>query len=295
MRRTPALLTLISGVGVFLYARLHSTSHTVALPDSVAESPRPAAGTLELVSLNLGHGRGTARSQFRVDAAGHLRNLQAVAGVLEREQVHVVALQEVDAPSWWSGNLDHLAQIRAALGSPGAAHGIHATAANLRYGTALLGSDGLTDVASHTFGASGPTPRKGFTIASTTLDGRELDVVSLHLDFALSTIRERQLTELAQVLAVRRRPTVLLGDFNMEPSALQPFLDAQSMRSIPPAITFPGTGGRIDHVVVTSELEIVDLHVLPDHVSDHLPVRASVRWRDRSFAAMSAGDALSAR
>ena len=93
MRRTPALLTLISGVGVFLYARLHSTSHTVALPDSVAESPRPAAGTLELVSLNLGHGRGTARSQFRVDAANVLAPHQSNAanGRAHREVFPVLA------------------------------------------------------------------------------------------------------------------------------------------------------------------------------------------------------------
>lgn len=293
--RNRLLLSAITAAGMLLYARLHSTSRTDPLPDSTAASPVSAEGTLEVLSLNLGHGRGTSRSQFRVDTAGHLRNLQTVAGLLKREQVHVMALQEVDAPSWWSGGFDHLAQLRAALGSPAAAHGIHASPTGLQYGTALLGSDSLTDVASHTFGSTGPTPRKGFTVATVHLDGRPVDVVSLHLDFALSTVRERQLAELAQVLEVRRRPAVLLGDFNMEPEALQGFLTAKGLRSTPPAVTFPGTGGRIDHVVVTPDLEIVELRVLPDRVSDHLAVRASVRWKERSLAAMSAGDALSAR
>lgn len=277
MRKKLLISAVVSGMA--LLARSRGAPASVTLPDSAAENRQPAVGSLSVLSLNLGHGRGQASSQWRLSAAGHQGALEQVAALLQREDADVIALQEVDASCWWSGGFNHLERLQGVLGGPASAHGIHARQAGLRYGTALLGQDALTDSVSHTFGAAGFSPRKGVTVARTTLDGRPVDVVSLHLDFALSSVREAQLTELAALLEQRSTPTVLVGDFNMEPHAVERFAQQLSLHTVTPTVTFPRTGGRIDHVLVTGELEITDLAVLPDHVSDHRAVRASVRWR----------------
>lgn len=274
------LAIAVASTGLALYARLNSSPRTSPLPDAQATAPREATGSLNVLSLNLGHGRGQAASQWRVDADGHRAALAAVADLIRREDPDLIALQEVDGPSWWSGRFDHLQNLQDALDGPAAIHGVHANALGLQYGTALIGRDQLTDATSHTFGASGFTPRKGFVIARTRLDGRPLDVVSLHLDFALPNVRDAQLNELAQVLRRRGGPVVLVGDFNMEPSILSSFVTEHGLSTLPVDVTFPTTGGRIDHVLVSQELTLTTLQVLPDFVSDHRAVRASIRWRE---------------
>lgn len=271
---------MVFGAGLAAFLRFNTPPNTTPLPDSTAREPRAAQDSLVLLSLNLGHGRGTASSHLSLDEQGHRDALARVAELLRREDPDVMALQEVDTNAWWSGGFDHLGTLRAALGDPAAAHGIHADGVGLQYGTALLGRDRLEQIESHRFGASGFTPRKGFTVARVQLDGRALDVISLHLDFALPVVRRAQLEELAAVLQRRSHPVVVTGDFNMEPAVLAAFIRDQQMTTRPGDVTFPYTGARLDHVLVSRELEITTLEVLPDAVSDHRAVRAEIRWRE---------------
>ncbi|MGH7338345.1 MAG: endonuclease/exonuclease/phosphatase family protein, partial [Myxococcota bacterium] len=65
-------------------------------------TPRP----LRLLTLNVAHARRQARHQALLAEPALRRNLQAIAQVLRREAADVVALQEADGPSAWSGGFD---------------------------------------------------------------------------------------------------------------------------------------------------------------------------------------------
>lgn len=279
MRRARLLLMGFGVVGAGIAVRAAQPATTVPLPDGAPSQVRSASGTLELLSINLAHGRATAMSHLLVSEAGHRRNLDQVRALIAEQGAHLVALQEADGPSWWSGGFDHPGSLGEPLGMA-VAHGIHVDALGLRYGTAMLSSVPFTDGIGHTFGSPGPTPSKGFTLVTVQLDGRPVDVVSVHLDFASGWVRRRQLAELAALLQRRARPVVLLGDFNMEAEALHPFVRAQQLRTHAVGPTFPTMGTGIDHILVSEQLDIVDARALDVAVSDHLPLRASVRWTD---------------
>ena len=64
--------------------------------------------TLRVMTLNLAHGRGEAFHQLFQKSTTIIQNLDEISAMLKREQADVVALQEADAPSFWSGNFHHV-------------------------------------------------------------------------------------------------------------------------------------------------------------------------------------------
>ena len=67
--------------------------------------------TMKFVTLNLAHGRKDAWHQALLRRATIQANLNEVARILRQEEPDVVALQEADAPSLWSGRFDHIAYL----------------------------------------------------------------------------------------------------------------------------------------------------------------------------------------
>ncbi len=125
--------------------------------------------TLRVATLNLAHGRG-----MKVNPIGQIglprrtfeENLIAVAECIEREGPDVVALQEADAASDWSGDFDHVAFLAEAAGYPHDHHGLHAVferaGLTLRYGTALLARRELTNARSFALDGKPLDTTKGF-------------------------------------------------------------------------------------------------------------------------------------
>ncbi len=64
---------------------------------------------LRVVTLNLAHGRKDGRNQLLQKTETIRNNLGDVAGVLKLVDAHLVALQEADAESSWSGKFNHVA------------------------------------------------------------------------------------------------------------------------------------------------------------------------------------------
>ena len=64
--------------------------------------PHPEA--IRLMSLNIAHARSKARHQSLLSEPAIRRNLALIADLIGRESPHVVALQEADGPSSWSGS-----------------------------------------------------------------------------------------------------------------------------------------------------------------------------------------------
>lgn len=246
----------------------------------------PRASTLKLMTLNIAHGRSTGFHQLLQSRSTHVENLDQIREVLRREMPHLVALQEADGPSFWSGNFNHVNYL-ADKQFYYQVRGEHADRMNLSYGTALLSNLRLENPLAITFAPAVAAAPKGFVVATIDWPGQritEVDVVSVHLAALRKSLRKEQATELAKIIAERGKPTIIMGDLNAEwnggRSALHLLMDALNLKTYRPydknLVTFPTFHERLDWILVSPEFEFVSHKVLPDAISDHRGVVAEV-------------------
>lgn len=247
-----------------------------------------AHDAIRVMTINLAHGRGNGFHQAFQSAATSKENLGRIAAFLRANDPHVVALQEADAPSSWSGDFDHVAWLAAQADYPWATHGTHAAGMGQEYGTAVISRLRKVDRRTHTFpGAIAATP-KGFTQATVRgPGGRAIDVVSIHLHPVGRGRREAQLEALVGKFSARSRPLIIMGDFNTEwengRSELAVFAEAMGLQAwLPEATdldTYPRMGRRLDWILISEDLEFVESQVHDDVLSDHKAVSAKLRLR----------------
>jgi len=265
-------------------------------------APAPASGAgpvLRLLTLNIAHARRQAQHQALLKEPTLRRNLAAIAAVLGRERPDLVALQEADGPSAWSGGFDHVETLARLAGFGHAFRGEHNPFSlgrlDLSSGTALLSQLPLEATRSHAFQQNW-RDTKGFVAATVVPEafGRmPVDVVSIHLDFLAARVRRRQVEQLVDRFAGSRRPLVVLGDFNCEWGERKRSFEAlaRELRLRPFELgagpTFPSWRPlvRLDWVLVSPELEFVRYRTLADRLSDHLGVVAELRLREAGAAA----------
>ena len=273
--------------------------------------------SLRVMSLNIAHGRrgGPHRVFLRRRAAE--TNLVGIAETIRREAPDLVALQEADGPSLWSGRFDHVEKLARLAGFNHLFRGEHVCFWRGRhricYGSALLSRHPLAEAASYRFARSLPTPTKGFVAATLKAPGEKkgsgpfcaehpegrsgkrvltpfspFRVVSVHLDFSRRRVRLRQVRHMAEELAGSAEPLVILGDFNCQWEGREDTLQLLAGRlevrpyrpGRPELFTFPSRRPRkrLDWILISRALEFRSYAVLPDRVSDHLPVIAEVGW-----------------
>ena len=250
-------------------------------------------GSIRLMSLNIAHARRKAQHQSLLKDSTIRRNLGLIANVLEREKPHIVALQEADGPSFWSGGFDHVAALAGLAGFPHAFRGEHnrevLSRLDLSYGTALLSQLPLAATHSQAF-LQNWRDTKGFvaaTVAPAALDGEPLDVVSIHLDFLAERVRRGQVEQLVERFRGHDGHLVVMGDFNCAWSERRRSLDLllHELKLRPcresAAATYPAWRPlvRLDWILVSEGLEFGSYETLDDRVSDHLGVLAEVRRR----------------
>jgi endonuclease/exonuclease/phosphatase family metal-dependent hydrolase len=253
---------------------------------------QPPRATLRVATLNLAHGRGLAPLQSGLPRETLEENLTKVASALRRESPDVIALQEVDAPSKWSGGFDHLAFLADAAGYPHRYHGLHVdlgrAGLEVHYGTALLAHREPGNTRNCAFREE-PFDTKGYVQADIAFAGRRVTVVSVHLDFKSARTRRKQIGVLIERLRQHQTPLVVMGDFNAtwnRPNDavrllstglnLRPYQAESEQRN-----TFPSRHPRrrLDWILISDKLEFVDQWCWPDELSDHLGVTAELAWR----------------
>ncbi len=266
------------------YAAIGRTSH------AHAKAPTPAARpTLRVMTLNLAHGRKDGTHQLLQSTARIRANLDDVVTVLKRLEPDVVALQEADGPSFWSGGFSHVELVaeRASFGYFSRAE--HVKGLGLSYGTAVVSKRHLRDASFVTFEPTPPSPSKGFLIATVVWPvdvGKttSVDVISVHLDFSRRSVRESQIAAIVKNVKPRERPLIVMGDFNCswtdEESPLKALARELDLKVFQPdastLATFPARGTRLDWILISSDLEFRNHQVVPDTLSDHLAVMAEV-------------------
>ena len=246
---------------------------------------------LRVATLNIAHGRKDSANQLFVAKGTHKKNLDDIADVLTKHKPHVVALQEADAASRWSGSFDHVAYLASAAKYPWRTHERNAENWLYSYGTALLSALPLMETIKHTFEPSPPTLDKGFVLAQIkwpSNDGkksRKVDVISVHLDFSRQSVRDKQIKEMMETVSTRMNPTIILGDFNSEWLGKASVIKALATRSRFSSYR-PESGDynsykdkRLDWILISNDMEFANYQVLPEILSDHLMVLAEIRFK----------------
>ena len=260
----------------------------------VAAQATDYAGTLRVLTLNTAHGRRDALNQLFVSEATIRRNLDDIAALISRSRPDIVALQEADGPSRWSGSFDHVATIAAKAGFPWFVRGSHAVNWLHDYGTALLSRQPFAQTSTRSFASTPPSPTKGLVLGQVAWradpDSTALlvDTVSLHLDFSRASVRRRQIAETTTFLASRKQPVIVLGDFNSDwltsGSVVTHLASECGLHAYRPTAqdlgTYQSGKRRLDWILLSQELQFVDYRVLVQNVSDHFAVVADVRITD---------------
>jgi endonuclease/exonuclease/phosphatase family metal-dependent hydrolase len=270
------------------------------IPDERQVQPgSTAAAGLKVMTLNMAHGRGDSFHQLLQTTDTTLGNLDAIAVMLNREQPDVIALQEADGPSFWSGNFNHLAYLAERSPYSWAVNGRQVEGAGLAYGTALLSSFELQQPQAITFDPSLAMIRKGFVVSTIDWPGQpelKVDIVSVHLDFSSEFTRRQQARELIAVMQDRGRPMIVMGDLNTdwyhEDSTVRLLVDELDLDAHSPEVqgqeTFPLSGKRLDWILLSGELEFSSYRVVTDVLSDHRGVVAEVVLKSPLEYALSA-------
>lgn len=259
---------------------------------------------LSVMTLNMAHGRKDSLNQMLQKSNTTRRNLEEIAAFFEQSGADVIALQEADAASRWSGKFDHVDFVSEASSYPCRLHGVHARKYMYNFGTALLSRTPFTNSVTHTFAPSPPTTSKGFTMGEVLWNpGGQLpqpvavSVISVHLDFSRKKVREAQTREIQAVLPGLKEPIVILGDFNADwsskDSAIKAIVANGSLKVYQPEATDLGTyksgKHRLDWILVSNDLEFVSYEVPQISLSDHQPIMARLKPVDAKLLGKEPG------
>ena len=263
-------------------------------PTEVSRIPPKEEERLRLFTLNVAHGRKTTPINVFLRRRTLQRNITAIADTVRALTPDIVALQEADGPSSWSGNFDHVATLARRAELHDHYRGTHNSLSwgrfNVASGTAILTRQPLLEPISHRFDMSW-RDTKGFVAATIVVPewgGLEVDVVSVHLDFLVPGVRRKQILQMVDRLILRRRPMVVLGDLNCcferEPRSMRLLVETLGLKAYEPtsrAHTYPSRRPRrrLDWILVSEELEYSGYHTVHLPLSDHSVLVADIHLR----------------
>jgi endonuclease/exonuclease/phosphatase family metal-dependent hydrolase len=283
---------------------LLTTQLVWAIPDASAESVNcntqlePEVITspfLSVLTLNMAHGRKDSFNQMFQRTSKTRLNLEEIADFISNSGANLVALQEADFASRWSGKFNHVEFISERSPYPCQVHAHHAKKYMYDFGTALLSTVPYTHSLTHTFEPSPPTTNKGFVMGEVLWNpGGELaepvtvSVISVHLDFSRKKVREAQTEEIRTVLPDLKEPVIILGDFNAhwnsKDSAIKAIVAGGNFKVYQPEATNLGTyksgKHRLDWILISNDLEFVSYEVPQIVLSDHQPIQATLKLTD---------------
>jgi endonuclease/exonuclease/phosphatase family metal-dependent hydrolase len=287
-----ATLLLVKPLSAFAADETIQQDGSCNLPvlDEVITSP-----VISVLTLNLAHGRKDAFNQMLQKTSTTRQNLEEIADYFTNSGADLIALQEADAPSRWSGKFNHVEFVSLNSPYPCSLHASHAQKYMYDFGTALLSKVPFSDSVLHTFMPSPPTTNKGFVMGEVLWNpaGKlaapiNVSVISVHLDFSRKTVRESQIQEMRDLLPDIATPLIILGDFNTDwftdESALKTIVENGDLKVYQPESKELGTykkgKHRLDWILISKDLEFVSYQVPQIILSDHQPVLARLKLVD---------------
>ncbi len=248
---------------------------------------------LRLLTFNIAHGRGLSLHQGLRTVKQLCANLVKIAKLIQRLEVDIVALQEIDQNSRWSGSFDHLAFLSEHTGLPFMAFGINNRRTgrfHLNYGNAVLSRFPIVHTETIAFGP-GQIGEKGFVFAEIDLGKRKrLPIFNIHMHHSSRPHRLKQVVRLMHYLDEQRAhrsahwgaPPIVCGDFNnpaQRPDAtamLLGYFEQTCNYTLLPKTgrTFPSPfpARALDYVFLPEECQQPRAEIVRSLLSDHRPV-----------------------
>ena len=248
---------------------------------------------LRLLTFNIAHARGALPVHQGLRTAARItNNLLKIARLIQRLEVDIVALQEIDENSRWGGSFDHLAFLSQHSGLRHAVHGVNNRRTgryHLNYGNAFLSRFPVHHHENVPFGR-GTLGEKGFLFAEIDTPGGRLPLINLHLHHRSRPQRLKQVVRLMHYLDEQRKhraahwhtPPLVCGDFNCpsnRPDAtatLLGYFEQTSNYTLLPKTgrTFPSAWPlrALDYVLLPQECREPRAEIVRCLLSDHRPV-----------------------
>jgi len=301
---TFALLALGLVTSVFFIPLNAIAANNIVTQIPVCDLPQTGqvitSPVISVLTLNLAHGRKGAFNQMLQKTSTTRKNLEDIADYFSTSGADLIALQEADAASRWSGKFNHVEFVSLNSPYPCSLHASHAQKYMYDFGTALLSKVPFSDSVLHTFKPSPPTTNKGFVMGEVHWNpGGKLpapinvSVISVHLDFSRKKVRDSQIEEMRKILPDIATPLIILGDFNTDwftdESALKTIVENGDLKVYQPESRELGTykkgKHRLDWILISKDLEFVSYQVPQIALSDHQPVLASLKLVDPPLTA----------
>jgi endonuclease/exonuclease/phosphatase family metal-dependent hydrolase len=212
-----------------------------------------------VATFNIHHGEGI---DGKID-------LGRTADLIVRTEGEIVALQELDRGHPRSGRVDQPAALAELTGlnvsffPTIARRGLH-------YGIALASKTPL-EASFVTLPRVGDEEPRGAIIVET--DGAS--VIATHLAKERRP-RRIHMRALADLVSDARPPVLLLGDLNSRARGTRPLREAGLAGGPRVGTTMTRRMKRIDWILATPPLDVVEAHTMPSQASDHLPLIATV-------------------
>ena len=272
-------------------------------------------GRLRVVTFNIAHGRGLARSNWQLGGKeAQLNRLNQIAALLRDERADIVVLNEVDFDAIWSSSVNQARYIAEKAGFPFLAEQRNFDMAipfiSLRWGNAILSKHPIKNPRGVNFAAYANWERilaghkKGLLCEIQLSEGSITRLLGLHLDSRSESTRLLAAEQIEKIRAESKTPLIVAGDMNSGPVGfpgvgLTP--DGQTSMSYllargayrtapltepgPDDYTFPAANPTkvIDWILVTQEWEIISRTVLFRLFSDHNAVLMEIQSGTSEF------------
>ena len=251
---------------------------------SVTETDVSTKNSLRLLSYNIQGGIATqAYHHYLMKSWQHVLpharkqdNLDKVAKLIS--DYDIVALQETDAGSFRSSYMNQTEYLANKAHYPFWFEQINRNMGKLaQHSNGLLCRYKPISVNEHKL--PGLIPGRGALMAKFDLSGNEIAVISVHLSLGRKT-RMQQIGFISELIASEKH-AVLMGDMNCElDSREMKYLFSKTHMNQPERKphTFPSWQPKrnIDHILISEGLQISNVNVLKQGVSDHLPVSIDI-------------------
>ena len=203
-------------------------------------------------------------------------NLDQVAKLIS--DYDIVALQETDAGSFRSNYMNQTEYLANKAHYPFWFEQINRNMGKLaQHSNGLLCRYKPVSVTEHKL--PGLIPGRGALMAKIEASGYEIAVISVHLALGRKT-RMNQISFISELIECEKH-VVLMGDLNCElESREMKYLFTRTHMTLPEKKphTFPSWKPKrnIDHILISEGMSINNVSVLPQGVSDHLPVSIDI-------------------
>lgn len=217
---------------------------------------------LNVMTYNIRHGRGLDGKV----------GLDRIAEVIQRQDVDIVALNEVDEAFSRRSNYVQQANWLANFLEMDFVFGPSLVFGNRKYGNAILSRSPITNFQNYVFHAPFAEPR---CIVKATIN--DIHVLASH--FSIHPVLQKKQIDFC--MNYENTPCIILGDLNRSPNSssynrlTQRFIDCHAKK---PLATYPAKNprSRLDYIFISDDFTVLDVNVIHTAASDHLPVCATL-------------------